>query len=159
MMCCRVDEVLWFLFASCKSPALDAGHKRQARSYGFSDGPKLDRINRDTQQSAVSNDRTVRAQQWTQHNRLHCTRMRSRPNGHRNRHSIPVTSLSEIVYKNTTALSHSTSPYSTVRFRPAPPSIAGRLEHRNGSISAGTTRNRVIRVALASLRRLLSRGN
>ena len=40
-----------------------------------------------------------------------------------------------------------------------PQSTAGRLEHRNGSISAGTTRNRVIRVALASLRGLLLREN
>ena len=94
--------------------------------------------------------------QWTPNNRLQCIRIRSRPNGHRDLHITLVTPVSDIMYKNTTALSHATSHYSPVRFRPAPQSIAGRPEHRNGSISARTTQNRVIRVALASLGDLLS---
>ena len=51
------------------------------------------------------------------------------------------------------------SQYSLVRCGPAPQSTAGCLEHRNGSISAATTWNGVIEVALASLRGLLSREN
>ena len=98
---CRVDEALWFLFASCKSPALDAGRKRQARSYRFSGGPKLDRIHRVTQQSAVSNDRQSAHSSGHQNNRLQCTRMRSRPNGHRDRHITLVTSQMYNVHDST----------------------------------------------------------
>ena len=51
------------------------------------------------------------------------------------------------------------SQYSPGRCGPAPQSTALCLEHRNGSISAATTWNWVIEVALASLQGLLSRGN
>ena len=122
---CRVDEAHWFLSASCKSPAIDAGHKRQARSCRCSGGPKLNRIHRDTQQSAVSNDRQSVHSSGHQNNRLQCTRMQSRPNGHCDRHITQVTSLTDIMYNNTTALSPSTSQYSLVRSRPAPQSTAG----------------------------------
>ena len=48
-------------------------------------GPNKERIHRDTQHSAVSNDRIVKAQAWTPTNRLHTLTWRSCPNGHRDR--------------------------------------------------------------------------
>ena len=90
---------------------------------------------------------------------LQITRMAIAPNVDRKHRHHTGHINDKIVYKNTTALSPSTPQYSLVRSRPAPQSTAGRLEHKNGSISAGTTQNRVIRVALAFLWDLLSREN
>ena len=98
---CRVDEALWFLFASCKSPALHAGCKRQARLYRFSGGPKLDRIHCVTQQLVVSNDRQSAHSSGHQNKRLQCTRMQSCPNGHRDRHITLVTSQMYNVHDST----------------------------------------------------------
>ena len=75
---CHVDEALWFLSASCKSPALDAGRKREARSYRFSGEPKPNRIHRDTQLLAVSSDRQSvhrRGHKTTDYNALACDRV------------------------------------------------------------------------------------
>ena len=98
---CRIDETLWFLSASCKSLAIDAGHKRQAHSCRCSGGPKLNRIHSDTQQSAVSNNQQSVHSSGHQNNRLQCTRMRSCPNGHRDRHITLVTSKMYNVHDST----------------------------------------------------------
>ena len=90
-----------------------------------------------------------------QNTELQITRMAIAPNADRkHRHHTGHINVRYNVHKYNSIIPLD-SQYSPVRSRPAPQSTARRLEHKNGSISAGTTQNQVIRVALASLHGLL----
>ena len=141
--------VSFFLFLQLSSDC--AGLNRQDRSLRYSGGPKTEPKHRAAWQSAVSN-RSECTNVHSGHQKQNYTALawRSPQMSIANIVIIRVTSISDLMETNTAALSPLNSPYSPVRSRPAPPSTAGRLEHKNGSISAGTTQNRVIRVVIRS---------